>query len=78
MACGFGYRDDLITGKEPMNPEAYLEMANTESAHWWFAARRDILSHVIGKFGLPVSARILEVHARECLARIDAALIQGE
>ena len=43
-----------------MNPEAYLEMANTESAHWWFAARRDILSHVIGKFGLPVSARILE------------------
>ncbi|TAL87879.1 MAG: class I SAM-dependent methyltransferase [Rhodanobacter sp.] len=43
-----------------MNPAAYLEMANTESAHWWFAARRDILNHLIGKFGLPASARILE------------------
>ena len=43
-----------------MNPEAYLEMANTESVHWWFAARRDILDHVIGKFGLPATARILE------------------
>ena len=43
-----------------MNPEAYLEMANTESVHWWFAARRDILDHVITKFGLPPTARILE------------------
>jgi SAM-dependent methyltransferase len=40
--------------------EAYLEMADTESVHWWFAARRDILEHVIGQFGLPATARILE------------------
>lgn len=43
-----------------MNPEAYLEMADTEAVHWWFAARRDILDHLIGGLGLPASARILE------------------
>ena len=43
-----------------MNPKAYLEMANTESVHWWFAARRDILSHVIGQLAFPTSARVLE------------------
>ena len=43
-----------------MNPEAYVEMANTESRHWWFAARREILDCVIGTLGLLLSARILE------------------
>ncbi|MFC5526623.1 class I SAM-dependent methyltransferase [Rhodanobacter ginsengisoli] len=43
-----------------MNPEAYLEMASTESRHWWFAARREILSRIIEGLALPPSARILE------------------
>jgi SAM-dependent methyltransferase len=44
-----------------MNPEAYVEMAATESMHWWFCARRKILECVIETMGLPHSARILEV-----------------
>jgi SAM-dependent methyltransferase len=44
-----------------MNPDAYLEMADTEDRHWWFAGRRAVLSHLIGTFGLPQSARILEI-----------------
>lgn len=26
-----------------MNPAAYLEMAETESRHWWFLGRRAML-----------------------------------
>lgn len=44
-----------------MNPAAYLEMAETESRHWWFTARRDILARMIGLLDLPKSANILEV-----------------
>jgi SAM-dependent methyltransferase len=44
-----------------MNPEAYLEMAATESVHWWFCARRKILECIIEAMGLPREARILEV-----------------
>ncbi|WP_426700418.1 class I SAM-dependent methyltransferase [Rhodanobacter sp. Col0626] len=44
-----------------MNPEAYVEMAGTESRHWWFCARRKILGSVIETMGLPHHARILEV-----------------
>lgn len=44
-----------------VNPEAYVEMATTESRHWWFRARRKILEHIIGTMGLPRPARILEV-----------------
>lgn len=44
-----------------MNPEAYAEMAATESRHWWFCARRQILECVIETLGLPNQARILEV-----------------
>ncbi len=44
-----------------MNPAAYLEMAETESRHWWFLGRRDILSTILTKLDLPQSSKILEV-----------------
>ena len=44
-----------------MNPEAYVEMATTESMHWWFRGRRKILDCIIGTMALPRAARILEV-----------------
>lgn len=44
-----------------MNPDAYLEMADTEARHWWFSGRRAILSHLIRTFELPSNARILEI-----------------
>lgn len=44
-----------------MNPAAYREMAETESRHWWFSARRSILSHMITQLDLPEQANILEV-----------------
>jgi SAM-dependent methyltransferase len=44
-----------------MNPNAFLEMAETESRHWWFCGRRSILSHIIRDLGLPPDAKILEI-----------------
>lgn len=44
-----------------MNPEAYIEMAETESRHWWFVGRRNILSNLLHRLDLPDDARILEV-----------------
>lgn len=44
-----------------MNPEAYMEMADTESRHWWFTGRRRILTRVIESLRLPAGARILEI-----------------
>ena len=44
-----------------MNPEAFVEMAATESTHWWFCARRKILDRIIGTMKLPHEARVLEV-----------------
>jgi SAM-dependent methyltransferase len=44
-----------------MNPEAYLEMAETESRHWWFVGRRAILSTILRRFFLPPNSRILEI-----------------
>ena len=44
-----------------MNPDAYLEMADTEARHWWFTGRRVILSDLIGTFELPANTRILEI-----------------
>lgn len=44
-----------------MSPEAYLEMAETESRHWWFAGRRKILSRLIVELRLPTNAKLLEV-----------------
>lgn len=44
-----------------MNPEVYLEMAETENAHWWFVGRRAILSKLLEGMGVPMNSRILEV-----------------
>jgi SAM-dependent methyltransferase len=44
-----------------MSPDAYLEMAETEAEHWWFRARRDVLSCVLRRLALPHGARVLEV-----------------
>lgn len=44
-----------------MSPDAYLEMADTESRHWWFCGRRNILDRMLTQLGLPSHARILEI-----------------
>lgn len=44
-----------------MNPAAYIEMAETESRHWWFKGRRAILSRMIESLDLPPNSKILEV-----------------
>ena len=41
-----------------MNPATYLEMAETESRHWWFTGRRAILSNVIENLNLTLNSRI--------------------
>jgi SAM-dependent methyltransferase len=46
-----------------MSPDAYLEMAETEAAHWWFRGRRDILATVLAGLDLPLDASILEIGA---------------
>jgi SAM-dependent methyltransferase len=46
-----------------VDPDAYLEMAATETNHWWFIARRKILSSEIGQLKLPANANILEIGA---------------
>lgn len=46
-----------------MDPRAYLEMAETEARHWWFAGRRANLSALIARLDLPENARILEIGA---------------
>lgn len=44
-----------------MNPGAYVQMAETESRHWWFTGRRAILSDIIRSLDLPPRAKILEL-----------------
>jgi SAM-dependent methyltransferase len=44
-----------------LSPEAYLEMADIETRHWWFLGRRAILAQLIGDLALPPNAKILEV-----------------
>jgi SAM-dependent methyltransferase len=44
-----------------MEPEAYLDMAESEDRHWWFVARRSVLKSLIHAFELPAEASILEV-----------------
>jgi SAM-dependent methyltransferase len=44
-----------------MNPDAYVEMADTEARHWWFAGRRAVSASLIAGLKLPREARILEV-----------------
>lgn len=44
-----------------MNPDAYKEMANTEASHWWYVARRKIISDMLRKLNISPSAKILEI-----------------
>ncbi len=44
-----------------MDPKAYVQMAELEDQHWWFVARRSILSHLIHSLNLPTTCRILDV-----------------
>lgn len=44
-----------------MEHDAFIEMAATEQAHWWFTGRRKILAAVIGRLRLPEGAKILEL-----------------
>ncbi len=44
-----------------MEPQIYARMAELEAGHWWFVARRRILSRVLERYAaLPREARILE------------------
>jgi SAM-dependent methyltransferase len=44
-----------------VNPQAYVEMFQTENEHWWFVARRIILSDLLFRLKIPKCADILEV-----------------
>lgn len=43
-----------------MEPAAYPELADAETRHWWFVARRAILAAVLAELGIR-DARLLEV-----------------
>jgi len=43
-----------------MERDVYLRMREIERTHWWFTARREILTAEIERLGLPAYARILE------------------
>lgn len=44
-----------------MSPDAYMEMAKTESSHWWFMGRRAISSGILDSLLLKKEAKILEI-----------------
>jgi SAM-dependent methyltransferase len=44
-----------------MEEHVYSTMAETGRHHWWFVARRAILSTIIGRLHLPKAARIVEL-----------------
>jgi len=45
-----------------MDRIVYDRMAEHDSSHWWYVARRDILADYVARFaGLPKDARILEI-----------------
>jgi SAM-dependent methyltransferase len=44
-----------------VNPAAYLEMAQAQSTHWWYVARRSILEGQLRALALPPDAEILEI-----------------
>jgi SAM-dependent methyltransferase len=46
-----------------MHPEAYVEMAEVQGAHWWFRGRRAILRSVIEGLRFPAAPSILEIGA---------------
>ena len=43
-----------------MDQHIYVEMAALEERHWWFVARRKILSTLLSSLPLPLNAQILE------------------
>lgn len=43
-----------------MQPEEYRRMADLEERHWWFVARRRIISELLSTLALPQNARLLE------------------
>ena len=43
-----------------MNREIYIQMAEVEDDHWWFAGRRAIVESLLARFGLARDAAILE------------------
>lgn len=46
-----------------MDPSAYALHAQVEEHHWWFRARRRVVSRVLSQLGLPTPARVLEFGA---------------
>lgn len=44
-----------------MDPTAYQEMSKAQDHHWWFKARREIISKEIKKLKLGKDAKILEI-----------------
>jgi len=44
-----------------MEEHAYADMARMESVHWWYVARRKILSRVLAGLDLPSPARLVEL-----------------
>jgi SAM-dependent methyltransferase len=47
-------------GEQQMDEAVYREMADVQSAHWWYRGRRHILATVIESLKLPQAPRILE------------------
>lgn len=44
-----------------MSPDAYTEMAQMQTTHWWFVARQKILRNEISRLNLPSGSSILEI-----------------
>jgi 2-polyprenyl-3-methyl-5-hydroxy-6-metoxy-1,4-benzoquinol methylase len=44
-----------------MSPAAYVEVAQVQSTHWWYVARRSILRNQLRALALPRDAEILEI-----------------
>jgi SAM-dependent methyltransferase len=44
-----------------MESATYAIEAEVEATHWWFTERRWLFSRLIGRFGLPRDARILDI-----------------
>jgi SAM-dependent methyltransferase len=44
-----------------MEKQAYQDMIFQQTSHWWFKARREVLSTVLTSLSLPVNAEILEI-----------------
>lgn len=44
-----------------MNSQAYFEMADAESIHWWFVGRRNILQSLLAEMALSEKSQLLEI-----------------